>query len=401
MTTTAGDPTTTADDAMTATGETRMLLTGNHAVSYGAMLSRPELVPIYPITPQTPIAEKISELQLSGQFDVDIMTAESEHSAMSACITASLTGVRVFTATASQGLLLMHEMLHYASGARAPIVMAEVNRTLGSPWGFWPDQSDSLSQRDTSWIQFYCEHGQESLDTVIQAFRVAEELLLPAMVIHEAFYVSHALEPVVVPAQERVDEYLPPFNPVHRLDTQLGESWGNVVNQDMFYRHRKALTESMALVPQAAIDADADYERMFGRGYGILERYRMDGADTVIVGFGSMCGTARVAVDALREAGHAVGLLKIKLFNPFPIEHVRQAVAGVPKLVVIERNVSPGIGGVLAQSLKSALYGMADPPAVHSYLAGVGGVNVSARALVEMVTKAMADEPVAESVWQR
>jgi pyruvate/2-oxoacid:ferredoxin oxidoreductase alpha subunit len=394
MTTVAGDP-------MTTPGGTRMLLTGNHAVSYGAMLSRPELVPIYPITPQTPIAEKITELQLSGEFDVDIMTAESEHSAMSACITASLTGVRVFTATASQGLLLMHEMLHYASGARAPIVMAEVNRTLGSPWGFWPDQSDSLSQRDTSWIQFYCEHGQESLDTVIQAFRVAEELLLPAMVIHEAFYVSHALEPVVVPAQARVDEYLPPFNPIHRLDTQLGESWGNVVNQDMFYRHRKALTESMALVPEAAISADADYQRMFGRGYGILERYRMDGADTAIVGFGSMCGTARVAVDALREAGHAVGLLKIKLFNPFPIEHVRQAVAGVPKLVVIERNVSPGIGGVLAQSLKSALYGMAGPPAVHSYLAGVGGVNVSARTLVELVTKAMADEPVAESVWQR
>lgn len=386
---------------MTSADGTRMLLTGNHAVSYAAMLSRPEVVPIYPITPQTPIAEKISELQLSGRFDVDIMTAESEHSAMSACITASLTGVRVFTATASQGLLLMHEMLHYASGARAPIVMAEVNRTLGSPWGFWPDQSDSLSQRDTSWIQFYCEHGQESLDTVIQAFRVAEELLLPAMVIHEAFYVSHALEPVVVPTQERVDEYLPPFNPTHRLDTQLGESWGNVVNQDMFYRHRKALTESMALVPEAAISADADYERMFGRGYGIVERYRMDGADTAIVGFGSMCGTARVAVDALRDAGHAVGLLKVKLFNPFPIEHVRQAVAGVPKLVVIERNVSPGIGGVLAQSLKSALYGMAGPPAVHSYLAGVGGVNVSARTLVELVTKAMADEPVAESVWQR
>jgi len=387
--------------ATTTTTEARMLLTGNHAVAYGAMRCRPEVVPIYPITPQTPIAEKISELQLSGEFDVDLMTAESEHSAMSACITASLTGVRVFTATASQGLLLMHEMLHYASGARVPIVMVEVNRTLGSPWGFWPDQSDSLSQRDTSWIQIYCEHGQESLDTVIQAYRVAEELLLPTMVIHEAFYVSHALEPVIVPAQDRVDDYLPPFNPTHRLDTKLGESWGNVVNQDMFYRHRKSLTESMALVPGAVIRADADYERMFGRGYGIVERYRMEGAETAIVGFGSMCGTARVAVDALRDAGHAVGLLKIKLFNPFPIDQVRQAAAGVPKLVVIERNVSPGIGGVLAQSLKSALYGMTDPPAVHSYLAGVGGVNVSARKMVELVTKAMADKPVAESVWQR
>ena len=158
---------------------------------------------------------------------------------MSACITASLTGVRVFTATASQGLLLMHEMLHYASGARTPIVMCEVNRTLGSPWGFWPDQSDSLAQRDTAWIQYYCEHGQESLDTVIQAFRVAEQVLLPAMVIHEAFYVSHALEPVTIPARWKVDAYLPPFAPELRLDTELGISWGNTINQDMYYRHRQ------------------------------------------------------------------------------------------------------------------------------------------------------------------
>jgi pyruvate/2-oxoacid:ferredoxin oxidoreductase alpha subunit len=401
----APDATTIAAGTAPATPERdddrRVLLTGNHAAAYGAMLSRPEVVPIYPITPQTPIAEKISDLQLSGEFDVDLMTAESEHSAMSACITASLTGVRVFTATASQGLLLMHEMLHYASGARTPIVMCEVNRTLGSPWGFWPDQSDSLSQRDTSWIQYYCEHGQESLDTVIQAFRVAEEVMLPAMVIHEAFYVSHALEPVTIPARWKVDAYLPPFAPELRLDTELGISWGNTINQDMWYRHRKALTEAMALVPERSIAADAEYEAAMGRGYGILERYRADDADLLIVAFGAMVGTARVAVDALRDAGQKVGLLKIKLFNPFPIQPVRAAVAGAPKLVVIERNCSPGIGGVLAQTLKSALYGMKDAPQVHSYLAGVGGVNVSADKIQELVERALADEPVADSVWQR
>jgi pyruvate/2-oxoacid:ferredoxin oxidoreductase alpha subunit len=330
------------------------------------------------------------------------MTAESEHSAMCASITASLTGVRVFTATASQGLFLMHEMLHYASGARTPIVMACVNRTLGSPWGFWPDQSDTLAQRDTGWIQYYSESGQESLDTIIQAFKVAEQVSLPAMVMHEAFYVSHALEPVIVPAQDAVDAYLPPFNPVHRLDTDLNESWGNVVSQDMFYRHRKQMNEAMNQVASLSVEVDAEYEKSFGRGYGIIEKYRAEDADLLVVAFGSMCGTIREAVDVLRdEEGLKIGLLKIRLFNPFPIAEVQAAVAGVPKLVVMERNYSPGIGGVLHQSLKAALYGMADAPKMHGYLAGVGGVNVSMGKIVELSKKALADEPVPESVWQR
>lgn len=382
-------------------GERLMLLTGNYAAAYGAMLCRPEVVPIYPITPQTPIAEKISELQLSGQFDVDIMTAESEHSAMSACITASLTGVRVFTATASQGLLLMHEMLHFAAGARTPIVMVEVNRTVGAPWGFWPDQTDSLSQRDTGWIQYYAENGQEALDTVIQAFKVAEQHLLPVMVIYEAFYISHSLEPIIVPAQDAVDRYLPPFDPPFMLDDEVGRSFGNPVNQDMYYRHRKEMDETLARVPAAAIQADADYEEIFGRGYGIAERYRMDDAETAIVAFGSMCGTARVAVDELRAEARKIGLVKVKLFRPFPIEALREAVAGASRLVVIERNYMPGVGGCLHQELKAALYGMKDAPLIHGYLAGVGGVNVPVRMIREMVEKACVDDPVAGSVWQR
>lgn len=381
--------------------EQLLLLTGNHAVAYGAMRARPQVVPIYPITPQTPIAEKISDLQLSGEFNVDLMTVESEHSAMSACITASLTGARVFTATASQGLLLMHEMLHFAAGARTPIVMVNVNRTVASPWGFWPDQTDSLSQRDTGWVQYYTENGQESLDTVIQAFKVAEQVGLPTMVVHEAFYISHSMEPVIVPAQDVVDQYLPPFDPEERLDWEQGRSWGNPVNQELYYRHRKDMDDTLRKVPEAAVQADMEYEKAFGRGYGIVERYRMEDAEIGVVAFGSMCGTAREAIDEERAAGRRVGLVKVKLFRPFPINAVREAVAGVPRLAVIERNYMPGVGGCLHQELKAALFGVTNPPLVHGYLAGVGGVSVPVRKIREILDLAQVDDPIAESVWQR
>ena len=378
-----------------------MLLTGNHAVAWAARLARPKVVPLYPITPQTPILEKLTEFQADGKFDAEVITPESEHSVMAACIPASLAGVRVFTATASQGLLLMHELLHYASGARAPIVMVNVNRTLASPWGFWPDQTDSLSQRDTGWIQFYTESAQESLDTVIHAFRVAERLLLPVMVNLDAFYVSHALEPVLVPEQDLVDAYLPPYAPLHRLDTEKVESWGNVVTPDMFYRHRQALGAAMDAVPTAALEADREWSELTGRGYGLIERYRCEGARTVIVTMGSMCGTARDAVDAMRDAGSAVGLLKVRLFRPLPVDALRAALAGIPEVLVLDRNYSPGHGGVLHQELRAALCGLSNAPRIHGYLAGVGGVNVSPTKIAEFVRMAAASEARPDSVWVR
>lgn len=381
-------------------GHTRILLNGNHAAAYGVKLARPQVVPVYPITPQTPILEKISEFQAKGVMNADIMTMESEHSAMAACITASLTGVRVFTATASQGLMLMHEMLHYASGAQAPIVMANVNRTIGSPWGFWPDQTDSLSQRDTGWIQYYCENGQESLDTVLQAYWVAEKVLLPAMVIHEAFYVSHAVEVVEVPDQEIADEFLPPFNPPHRLDPEIGESWGNVVNQDMFYRHRQTLGKSMDTAVELAGEADLLWQKLTGRGYGLIEEYRCDDAELLIATMGSMAGTAKDTVDQLRAEGIPVGLLRIKLFRPFPVNMVRQALAGVPKVMVLDRNFAPGTGGFLYQELKAALYGLDRGPKIHGYLSGVGGTNVSPAKICNMAQNALRDEPSVLSVWK-
>ena len=378
-----------------------VLLTGNHAVAWAARLARPRVVPVYPITPQTPVLEKLTEFQAEGEFDAEIITPESEHSVMAACIPASLAGVRVFTATASQGLLLMHELLHYASGARAPIVMANVNRTVASPWAFWPDQTDSVAQRDTGWIQFYSESAQESLDTTIQAFRIAEQVLLPVMVNHDAFYVSHALEPVQVPAQQSVDAFLPPYAPMHRLDTHHVESWGNVVTPDMYNRHRQALGVAMDSVAAATLEADREWNRLTGRSWGVVERYRCDGARTVIVTMGSMCGTARDAVDAMRNAGDAVGLLKVRLFRPLPVRALRVALAGVPEVVVLDRNYSPGHGGVLHQELLAALYGLPDAPRVHGCLAGVGGVNVSPQKIAEFVRSARVREPQPESEWAR
>ena len=385
----------------TDSAQTPMLLTGNHAVAWAARLARPQVVPVYPITPQTPILELITDFHAAGNFDAEILTPESEHSVLAACIPASLAGARVFTATASQGLLLMHELLHYASGARAPIVMVNVNRTVASPWAFWPDQTDSLAQRDTGWIQFYTESAQESLDTVLHAFRLAEQVTLPVMVNHDAFYVSHALEPVQVPTQALVDGYLPPYAPVNRLDTALGSSWGNVVTQDMFFRHRQALEDAMAQALVAAQEVDRAWGALTGRSHGIVERYRCDGARAVIVTMGSMCGTAREAVDVMRDAGEAVGLLKIRLFRPLPVQALRVALDGVPDVIVLDRNHSPGLGGIVHQELRGALYGLPAAPRIHGLLAGVGGVNVSPDAIATIVRGALSGAPRVESTWAR
>jgi len=397
---------TTLDAAMAPragrdTSVRAVLLTGNQAVAWGARLARPQVCPVYPITPQTPVLEQLTEFQADGEFAAEIITPESEHSVMSACIPASLAGARVFTATASQGLLLMHELLHYACGARAPIVMANINRTVASPWAFWPDQTDSLAQRDTGWVQLYVESAQEALDSVLQAFRVAESVMLPVLVNLDAFYVSHALEPVELPDPAAVDAYLPPFAPEHKLDTAKVESWGNVVTQDMFYRHRQSIEEAMARVPQRLAEADRDWRERFGRGWGVVERYRCEDADTVVVTMGSMCGTARVAVDAMRDAGLAAGLVKVRLFRPLPVAALRAALAGVRDAVVLDRNHSPGTGGVLYQELRAALYGMDGAPRVHGLLAGVGGVNVPPAKIAEFVRSARASEPQPGPVWAR
>lgn len=381
--------------------KTTMLLTGNHAAAYGAVLAKPKVVPIYPITPQTPIAEKLTDLHRLGEFNTEFITTESEHSAMAACVTASLAGVRVFTATSSQGLLLMHELLHFAAGARVPIVMVNVNRTIASPWGFWADQTDSLSQRDTGWVQFYVESPQEALDSVLQAFKTAESVRLPVMVIYEAFYVSHSMEAVEVPAQQTVDSFLPPYEPALCLDPEVGRSWGNVVNQEMYFRHRRGMDEAMQDVFAAAGSAAAQWQELTGRGYGIVEKYQSDGAETVLVTMGSISGTAKVAVDELRAAGHSVGLLKIRLFRPFPVAMIRELLCDAKRVIVLDRNFSPGNGGILFQEVKAALYAaQTQSPSVFGYLTGVGGINVSPETIEGLVKRALRQQsPAIHSLW--
>jgi pyruvate/2-oxoacid:ferredoxin oxidoreductase alpha subunit len=378
---------------------TRMLLSGNHAVAWGARLARPDVMPVYPITPQTPILEKLTEFHAQGDVKAEMLTPESEHSAMSACITASVTGSRVFTATSSQGLLLMHELLHYAAGARAPIVMANVNRTVASPWGFWPDQTDSLSQRDTGWVQFYSESPQESIDSVIQAFRIAEAVGLPVMVNHDAFYVSHAMEPVEVPSQALVDDFLPPYQASITLDTELGQSFGSPVDAVTYNRTRRELHAAMQEVYGVTEEVTSAWQDLTGRDYGILEEYRTENADTILVTLGSMAGTTREVIDTLRDQGQAIGMVKVRLFRPFPVLQLREALQNASTVMVLDRNFSPGMGGILHQELKAALSGVPEMPRIHGLLAGVGGVNVVPEKIQELVAQYSDAKPSVNSLW--
>ncbi len=379
--------------------ENLQLLSGNHAVAWGVRLVDPDVAPLYPITPQTPILEKLIDFQSQGALRAELLTPESEHSAMAAAIAASATGARVFTATSSQGLLLMHELLHYAAGARLPIVLFNVNRTPAAPWGFWPDQIDSLAQRDTGWVQLYSETPQESLDTTIQAFRIAEAANLPVMINHDAFYVSHAVEPVSVPSMKEVQEYLPKVAREMKLDTGLGQSISAPIGQAAWNLSRRQMDAAMASIVGLTEDTGQVWGDLTGRPYAPLEMYRADGAEVVFVTMGSMAGTARVAVDNLRKNGIKAGLIRVRLFRPLPTDDLRKALAGIPCALVLDRNFSPGLGGVLHQELMAGLFAMENPPHLHGFLAGVGGVNVPVEALEKLAAQYRDAEASNNPIW--
>jgi pyruvate/2-oxoacid:ferredoxin oxidoreductase alpha subunit len=375
-------------------------MTGNHAVARAVRLCRTPLIAAYPITPQTPIYEKLSEWEASGELKGIMMRTESEHSAMASCIAASLTGVRTFTATSSQGIALMHEMLHFAAGCRVPVVMANVNRLLAAPWGFWADQLDSLSQRDTGWIQFYCENGQESLDTVIQAYKIAEQVYLPAMISLEAFFVSHSMEPVDIPDQEQVDRFLPPLDLPHRFDIDKPGYFVPVVPPELYRKYKHMAQTSMNSVKEIAIRVDHEFREEFGRGYGIIEPVMLDDAEIVIVTAGSITSTARVAIKALQGKGYRVGLLKLRLFRPFPVEAIQQALIGKKKIAVIDRNISLGGGGIFCQELRAALVHSPDHPLIFSYIAGIGGTDVNPEVIEKIALDVMKKtEPMDTPIW--
>ncbi len=378
----------------------KKIMVGNHAVSWGVMLARAEVIPAYPITPQTTIVEELSVLCADGRLKAKFIPVESEHSAMACCVGASAAGVRTFTATSGQGLALMHEMLHWASGARLPIVMANVNRALGSPWNIWGEQTDSLSQRDTGWLQFYCESNQEVLDTTIQAFKIAEEIHLPVMLNLDAFFLSHTAEPVEIPDQKRVDDFLPRYQPEFRLDPKKPYSFGCLTPPEYFMEFRYKIQQSMLQGKEVSRRVDEEFGQSFGRKYGLIEAYRCDGADLILVTSGAIASTARVVVDALRQKGRKVGMVKVRLFRPFPQEELYAVLRDVEKVAVVDRNVSFGVGGIFAHELNAAFCNEKTRPPIFSYIAGLGGRDVTPQVLNDVVYQTYKrSQPEKHSVW--
>ncbi|MBI2920798.1 MAG: pyruvate ferredoxin oxidoreductase [Planctomycetes bacterium] len=377
----------------------RDVITGNEAVAWGAARARAQVVPAYPITPQTTIIEGIADLIKKGELKAEYIPVESEHSAMAACIGAAYAGARAFTATSSQGLLLMHELLHWAALARVPIVMAEVNRAVAPGWTIWTDQNDSLAQRDTGWIQLYCQDAQEVFDTTVQAFRIAEEVDLPVMIVLDAFVLSHTAEPVDVPDAADVDRFLPPRKPKFVLDVDNPCAFGGLNGPDVYQEFRFNQQASMTAALEAARRSDNDWAKMFGRRYGLIEEYRTEGADTILVASATPASTAQDVVDKLRAKGKKVGLVRVRLFRPFPAVELRKALAGAKRVAVLDRNISPGHHGIFCEELKSALYGMPKAPEVRGFIGGLGGRDLTPDSIEEVFDRAMGPKKEEEIAW--
>lgn len=381
-----------------ARGEVKVI-TGNYAAAHGARLARVQVVSAYPITPQTSIVEELSHMCATKQLSAEFIKVESEHSAMSCLVGASLAGARAFTATSSHGLAYMHEVLHWAAGQRLPIVLVDVNRAMGPGWNIWSDQTDSLSQRDTGWAQFYCESNQETLDTVIQAFRIAEEQLVPVMVVLDAFSLSHTSEGVHIPAQADVDAFLPPYRPKVRIDTRRPRFFGALVMPEHYTEHRWLLEQAMRGVEDAARRADRDFDRLFGRRYGIVERYRTAGAGLLLMATGTVASTAKEVIDDWRRRGRAVGLVRPRLFRPFPAGELRRACRGARRLAVIDRNNSFGAGGIFAAETRAAFCGERRAPEVLSYIAGLGGRDVTPDVIDRILAEAWRGRAERRGTW--
>lgn len=358
----------------------RMVLSGNHAQSYGALRSRVEVVAAYPITPQTAIVEKLADLVASGELPAQFLQMESEHSALQTCLSASALGARAYTATSSQGLLLMHELLHWAAGMRAPLVMGVVNRAVAPPWSIGVDHTDTVAQRDTGWIQFYAESNQEVLDTVLEAYRVAEDVSvrLPAMVMEDAFYLSHTVEPVDVPTPAEADAFLPPRPRRAVLVPGVAGRLGSFAGPADYVRFRRELARAMRAVPAVLEEAEEEYRRTVGRSHGgALSAYRAEDADAILLTMGTAATTARTVVDELRSEGKKVGTARLRLFRPFPTERIRELGALADRLGVLDRSYTFGESGAAASEVGAALYGSSHRPSLASFLAGIGGRDIT------------------------
>ena len=364
-------------------------LRGNEAVAYAVKLARVQVVAAYPITPQTIIVEKIDELISKGEMDADMIHVESEHSALAATYGAAMGGVRAFTATASHGLAYMYEMLWWSAASRVPIVMAVVTRAIGPPWNIHVEHADIMSTRDTGWLISMAENNQEALDLTIVMFRVTEDprVYLPGIVGLDGFILSHTVEPVELPDQEVVDEFLPPRRQPYTIEPGKPIAMGNIMPDEVFEQHRMDMHESSRAARRAIEEAGRDYGKLTGRDYSsLIDCYRCGDADHLIVGMGSWMGDAKIAVDKLREEGLRFGAARLRWIRPFPWDELREIGLGKKLVMVLDRSVSFGHAGPLFLEVSSALEAR---PSMVGFLAGVGGVDISYNDIAEMARRAV------------
>ena len=368
----------------------REQIEGSLAVARAVARCRPEVISAYPISPQTHVVEALSDMVRTRTLErCEFLLVESEFGALSACIGASATGARTYTATASQGLLYMAEALYNASGLGLPIVMTVANRAIGAPINIWNDHSDAMSQRDCGWIQLYAESNQEAVDLHLQAFRLAEEVSLPVMVCMDGFVLTHAVEAVDVPEQEQVDAFLPPFEPLQALDPAAPLTIGAMVGPEAFTEVRYLAHAKQVLALDLVPVIASAFTQAFGRvSGGLLRRYRTEGAETIIVSLGSVLGTIEDLVDELREQGQEIGAVGLKCFRPFPLDEVRDALEGASRVIVVERAFAVGMGGIVGQNVRFAL-GTA-PIDVYDVVAGLGGRAVTRPSLRGLVADVLA-----------
>jgi 2-oxoisovalerate ferredoxin oxidoreductase alpha subunit len=381
---------------------TKKVMSGNYAQSYAAMLARVQVISAYPITPQTSIVEKLADFVATGELPAQYVKVESEHSALQVVVSAAALGARTYTATSSQGLLLMHELLHWASGMRAPIVMGVVNRAVAPPWNIGADHTDTMSQRDTGWIQFCAESNQEVLDTVLEAFRLAEhpDIRLPVMVTEDAFYLSHTVEPADVPEQSVVDQFLPPRESHAILQPGTVSRLGSFTGPDHYVEFRRHVADAMERVPKILPLVEEEYRTATGRHHGgALPTYRTEDADAILITMGTATTTARSVVDELRESGLKVGLAKLRLFRPFPDDEIRRLGITVDRIGVVDRSYTFGRMGPAATEVSGALYSASHRPALTSFLAGIGGRDITPHE-VHAMFKTLLSGAVPETHWE-
>jgi len=370
-----------------------MSLEGSEAVAMAVKLADVDLIAAYPITPQTHIVEILAKYVANGDLNSEYINVESEHSALSACIGGAAVGSRVFTATSSQGLALMHEILYITSGYRLPIVMAISNRALSAPLNIYCDHSDSMAERDSGWIQIYVEDCQEAFDSTLQAFKIAENerVLLPVMICLDGFVLSHVIEAVEVFDKADVTKFLHPWKPKYTLDPNQPLTIGAWTSQGYYMEFKRQQEEAMRNAKDVIKEANKEYGKIFGRKYGdgLIETFKVEDADAVLVTLGSMTGVARVAVEKLREEGKKVGLLKIRCIRPFPTEEIRKALEHVKVAAVVSRDVSLGAtGGAALNEVRSAFFELKKKPHITGFVIGLGGRDIRVEDFITITAKA-------------